>query len=80
MRWRMCPRCGIKMQHTVDEEEVDIFICPVCKDGDLIISGDLFEQVQKIADTKNQTANEVLLEALKEIKDWSKENERKNNR
>jgi len=51
----MCPRCGVKMQHTVDEEEVDIFICPVCKDGDLTICGGLLKQVQKIADIKNET-------------------------
>ena len=74
-KWRMCPRCGVKMQHTVDEDEVDIFKCPICKDGELTISGELLKKVEKIAGIKGESVNDILLNALQQIKDWRKNNE-----
>ena len=74
-RWRMCSRCGVKMQHTHDEEEVDIFKCPICKSGELTISGELLKKVEAIAEIKKESVNDVLLNALQRIKDWEKKGE-----
>lgn len=73
MRWRMCPKCGVKMFHGVESEDVDIYTCPVCKDSQLVITGELLEDVEKLAEKTNRTAEEALLDMIKKLEQYAED-------
>jgi len=64
-RWEMCPRCGVKMLLDVDEDEVEIYVCPCCKDGYMTLSGGLLEEVKKLSETQNKSIEELIIDTFK---------------
>lgn len=69
-RWKMCPKCGIKMQLSIDGENVVIYMCPICKDGHMTISGELLKEVEKVAEATKRDVDEVLLSAVKDMEKY----------
>ena len=64
----MCPKCGVKMSHVADEDEVDILLCPICKDGYMTISGELLKEISRISKVRGEDIDVLLLDALKDMK------------
>jgi len=65
----MCSSCGTKLQLTVEEEEVKIYVCPICKDGQLIISGELLKKANRIAEITKESIEDLIINAIKQ---WGK--------
>jgi Zn-finger nucleic acid-binding protein len=65
----MCSSCGTKLQLTVEEEEVKIYVCPICKDGQLIISGELLKRVIKVAEITKESVDDLIINAIKTMRE-----------
>lgn len=66
IRWRMCPKCGVKMLREVDEKELEIYVCPICKSGQLTLAGKLLRDVQRVADNTKKNVEDLIIDAIKE--------------
>lgn len=68
MKWRMCPKCGVKLILESVEIDVLVYVCPVCKYGQMILRGETLKRVEKAANEINKTIEELIIEALDVIK------------
>lgn len=66
MRWRMCGRCGVKLQPDVEDESIIMERCPICKGAYLTIKArtPLMKQLEKLSIIRNMSIMELLEEAI----------------
>lgn len=66
MRWRMCRRCGIKLQPDVEDESIIMERCPICKGAYLTIKPNtpLMKQLMALSAVRNKSIMELLEEAV----------------
>jgi Zn-finger nucleic acid-binding protein len=63
----MCPKCGVKMTEEEYGENVELYICPVCKNGLMTVKGELYKHLEKDAKIMNISVEEFLENSLKEL-------------
>lgn len=73
MRWRMCRRCGIKLQPDVEDESVIMERCPICKGAYLTIKPrtPLMRQLEKLSIIREKSIMELLEEAVDNISEMT---------
>jgi Zn-finger nucleic acid-binding protein len=65
MRWKMCPKCGVKMSMEVSETDLQIFHCHVCKQSFIEFSSELLKYVEQKANENNKDINEFIDDLFK---------------
>lgn len=71
MRWRMCRRCGVKLQPDVEDESIIMERCPICKGAYLTIKArtPLMRQLEKLAVIRSKSIMELLEEAVDRLRE-----------
>lgn len=64
-RWKMCPRCGIKMGIIEKGPELTIHMCPISKDWYMTFSGELLKKLEKISVLTDKSISDLIHDACK---------------
>ena len=64
-RWKMCPKCGVKMQVVEEEPELTIHMCPISKDWYMTFSGRLLKLLEEQSTLQGKTISELIHDAIR---------------
>lgn len=60
MRWWMCPKCGAKLSLEIDDNNVKVFKCNVCKKEYEVCNGKLITYIKRDACKPKQPMDKFL--------------------
>jgi len=72
MRWRMCPKCGIKMSMEISETDLRIYHCNVCKQKFMELQGELLKYIEREASKNNMNVQQYMDDMFKVLDDMER--------
>jgi len=65
MRWRMCPKDGVKMSMEISETGFHIYHCHICKQRYMEFQGELLKYIENMDKKDNKDIDEFMEDVFK---------------